>query len=136
AEPLIVRATALLERQVGADNVLVAPLLEFRAMAEWGNDNHDAAEADLQKALRIREAAVGATPQAQVPNLKLQAGLYADRRRWDDAISAQLRTLGILEKRSAPEDLEMAQALAWLADFNLAKNRDKTAATPVDRALA
>lgn len=115
AEPLLLRARALLEQLFDADHPETATLLNDLSSLYLIQGKYQQAAPLLNQALEMRERVLGEEHPATAASLNNLAGLYYEQGNYQRAEQLYQQALAIRQKVLAPEHLDIAQSLNNLA---------------------
>ncbi len=121
AEPLLLRARALLEQLFDADHPATASVLNDLGSLYLIQGKYQQAAPLLQQALDIRERALGLEHPATAASLNNLASLYYEQGNYQRAQQLHEQALAIRQKVFTPEHLDIAQSLNNLAELYTAQ---------------
>jgi tetratricopeptide (TPR) repeat protein len=117
AEPLLVRALAINEHQLGANHPDTATSLNNLALLYKSIGRYSDAEPLLIRALAIKEQRIGANHPETAVSMDNLAGLYRSIGRYSDAEPLYVNALAIKEQRLGANHPETAGSLNNLAEL-------------------
>jgi tetratricopeptide (TPR) repeat protein len=111
-------------------------LLKAAGIYTWRRGSYEEAEPLFQRALTIREKALGPDHPEVGASLNNLASLYGDQGRYEEAEPLYQRALAIYEKALSPDHPDVAHPVLGLAHLHQAQNRPENAEPLFRRALA
>jgi tetratricopeptide (TPR) repeat protein len=136
AEPLLLRALAISERVLGAEDPLTASSLNGLATLYQYQGKYEQAEPLFQRALSIRESVMGPENPDTASSLNNLAELYREQGKYEQAEPLYQRALTIDEKGYGPDHPNVATDLNNLALLYDNQGKYEQAEPLYQRALA
>ncbi|AMA61021.1 CHAT domain-containing protein [Bradyrhizobium sp. CCGE-LA001] len=136
AEPIYMRAIALMEKSLGLDTVLIAPVLTNLAALYQRQGRFAEAEPLFQRALAVREKSLSHEHPDVGQSLNNLATLYVKQEHFAEAEPLFRRALAIYQKAAGPEHPAVATVLNNIGQVDRDLNRHAEAEAPIKRSLA
>ena len=136
AEPLLKRALAISEQQLGPDHPNMASSLNNLAALYQDQGKYELAEPLYLRALSIYEQQLGPEHPWTATSLNTLATLYRTQGKYKQAEALYLRALAIREQQLGPDHPNTAQSVSWLAALSEQQQQYEQAASLYQRALA
>lgn len=135
AFPLAVRALEIAEKELGADNALVAYLLEQTGRLQQAKNNYPEAEALLQRALATNKKVLGTDHPQTLSSMNRLGLIYFYSNQYTKTDQLWHQSMEITERTLGPENPNIIVILSYLANF-LSGRDDAQAERLLQRALA
>jgi tetratricopeptide (TPR) repeat protein len=130
------RALALLEEQLGPEDIRVAAAHYGLARALIGKGEPAEAEAPAKRALAIEEAKLGPQHPRVASTLNLVGASYQVQHRYEEALVWFERSLAIKQQRLGPDHPKLASTLSNVGAIYFELEKFELALPPLDRAAA
>jgi tetratricopeptide (TPR) repeat protein len=136
AEPLLQRALAIREQQLGTEHPDTASSLNNLANLYQAQGNYEQAEPLFKRALSMSEQQLGAQHPGTAQGLNNLANLYQAQGKYEQAEPLVLRALTISEQQLGTEHPDVASSLNNLANLYRTQGKYEQAEPLFKRALA